>query len=434
MLTRRQFSQMLIGSPLLASTSLGHASAAPFSPAQDMGRALTQSRDLLIKGGTVIDPSQNLHALLDVAVKDGKILQVAPDIPADESRSVISAKGKIITPGLIDVHVHVFEGVGPTGLNADQYCLGRGVTTAVDAGSAGYFSIAGFRQYVIKPSATRLYAMVDIGARGTLMGLVGNYSNLDWVNPQLTARAAEANKPDVVAIKTRLSKEIAGANDLEVLKRALEAAELCHLPLMVHIGDTYSPLPEILRKLRKGDILTHCYTGRPHGPLDANGKIIPEMLDCRQRGVLFDVGDGGPHLSLEVAEKCIQQNFLPDTFGTDLGGMSYNGPVYDLVTEVSKFLLLGLSLDQVIERVTFRPTRMFNFGVELGTLRPGTVADITILDVREGTFVFTDSTGKKRTGRQKLQSTATIRAGKTYVNRSDDTANPGGSRPVEKQA
>ncbi len=422
MLTRRQFSQFLIGSPLLASSSLGRAGASPVSAAQDMGQALTQSRDLLIKGGTVIDPSQNLHAPLDVAVKSGRILQIAPDIPADGSRSVISAKGKIVTPGLIDTHVHIFEGVGPTGLNADQYCLGRGVTTAVDAGSTGYFSIAGFRQYVIKPSATRIYALVDIGARGTLMGLAGNYSNLDWVNPQLTARAAEANKPDVVGIKVRLSKEIAGANDLEVLKRALEAAEISHLPLMVHIGDTYSPLPQILRQLRKGDVLTHCYTGRPNGPLDANGKLIPEMLDCRQRGVLFDVGDGGPHLSLDIAEKCVQQNFLPDTFGTDLGGMGYNGPVYDLVTELSKFLLLGLSVDQVIERVTVGPARMFNFGVELGTLRPGTVADISILDVREGSFTFTDSTGKKRAGRQKLQSAATIRAGKVYVNRSEDIA------------
>jgi dihydroorotase len=269
MLTRRKFSQLLLGSPLLVSGSVAAASTSA-SP-QDMGRALTQSRDLLIKGGTVVDPSQNLHAPLDIAVKDGKISQIAADIPEDGSRSVISAKGKIVTPGLIDVHVHVFEGVGPTGLNADQYCLGRGVTTAVDAGSTGYFAIAGFRQYVIKPSATRLFAMVDIGARGTLMGLAGNYSNLEWVNPQLTARAADANKPDVVAIKTRLSREIAGSNDLEVLKRALEAAELSHLPLMVHVGDTFSPLPEILRQLRKGDILTHCYTGRPHGPLDVNG-------------------------------------------------------------------------------------------------------------------------------------------------------------------
>jgi len=423
MLTRREFSKLLAGSPLLAAAAAGRGSAAASPPAQDMSRALSQSRDLLIKGGTVVDPSQNLHAPLDVAVKDGKIAQVAADIPADGSLNVISAKGRIVTPGLIDVHVHVFEGVGPTGVNADQYCLGRGVTTAVDAGSAGYFSIAGLRQYVIKPSATRLYAMIDIGARGTLMGLAGNYSNLDWLNPQATARAAEANKPDVVAIKARLSKEITGANDLEALKRALQAAELCHLPLMVHIGDSYSPLQEILRQLRKGDILTHCFTGRPNGPLDANGKLIPEMLDCRERGVLFDVGDGGPHLSLDVAEKCLQQNFLPDTIGTDLGGLSINGPVYDLVTELSKFLAIGMTVDQVIERVTLRPTRMFNFGVELGTLRPGSVADITILEVREGQFTFTDSTGKKRTGKQKLQSVAAIRAGKTYVNRSDDAVN-----------
>ena len=145
------------------------------------------------------------------------------------------------------------------------------------------------------------------------------------------------------------------------------------------------------------------------------------MLDCRERGVLFDVGDGGPHLSLEVAEKCLQQNFLPDTIGTDLGGLSINGSVYDLVTGSSlNFWAIGMSLDQIIERVTVRPTRMFNFGVEIGALRPGTVADISILEVREGTFVLGDSTGKKRTGRQKLQSAATIRAGKTYVNRSDD--------------
>jgi len=420
MLTRRRFSQLLLGSPLLASRNLLAGTSQPASPPQDMGAALTQSRDLLIKGGTVLDPSQNLHAQLDVAVKNGKIVQVAPDIPADGSRTLISAKGKIVTPGLIDVHVHVFEGVGPTGMNADQYCLGRGVTTAVDAGSTGYFSIAGLRQYVIRPSATRIYALVDIGARGTLMGLAGNYSNLDWVNPQLTARAAEANKPDVVGIKARLSREITGPNDLEVLKRALEAAQICNLPLMVHIGDSFSPLPQILRQLRKGDILTHCFTGRPNGPLDANGKLIPEMLECRERGVLFDVGDGGPHLSLDVAEKCMQQNFLPDTIGTDLGGLGINGPVYDLVTELSKFLSIGLPLDQVIERVTLRPTRMFNFGVELGTLRPGSVADITILDVREGSFTFTDSTGKKRAGKQKLQSVAAIRAGKAYINRSDD--------------
>jgi dihydroorotase len=420
MLTRRNFSKLIAAAPLLTAGGFELPLAASPAAPQDMSQALSQSRDLLIKGGTVVDPSQKLHEVLDVAVKDGKIQQVARDISADSAQNVISAKGRIVTPGLIDVHVHIFEGIGPTGVNADQYCLGRGVTTAIDAGSAGYFAIAGFRQYVIKPSATRVFAMVDIGARGTLMGLVGNYTNLDWVNPERTARAAEAGKPDVVAIKVRLSKAITGPNDMEVLKRALQAAQLSGLPLMVHVGDSYSPLPQILRQLRKGDILTHCFTGEPNGPIDANGKMIPEMMECRERGVFFDVGDGGPHMSLTVAEKCIQQGFLPDTIGTDLGGISYNGPVYDLVTELSKFLLIGLTLDQVIERVTIRPTKAFNFGVEIGTLRPGAVADITILDVREGPFTFTDSTGVKRTGRQKLQSVAAIRAGKTYINRSDD--------------
>ena len=180
MLTRRKFSQLLIGAPLLSSSSFrGGPKAEPGVPPQDMGAALSQSRDLLIKGGTVIDPSQNMHTVADVAVKDGKIQQIAPDIPADGSRSVISAKGKIVTPGLIDVHVHIFEGVGPTGVNADQYCLGRGVTTAVDAGSAGYFSIAGFRQYVIKPSATRVYAMVDIGARDRRSGALARRARGD---------------------------------------------------------------------------------------------------------------------------------------------------------------------------------------------------------------------------------------------------------------
>src|SRR6195256_6669033 len=177
MLTRRQFSKLIVGSGLLASGNFEAASASPFHPhpAQGAEQAAMPDCDVLIKGGTVIDPAQNLHALLDGAVKDGKILELSPDIPAARALRVVSAKGKIVTPGLIDVHVHVFEGVGPTGLNADQYCLGRGVTTAVDAGSTGYAEIAGFRQYVVKPSATRVYALVDIGARGTILGLIGNY-------------------------------------------------------------------------------------------------------------------------------------------------------------------------------------------------------------------------------------------------------------------
>jgi len=417
-LTRRQFSKWIVGSSLLASDSLAWASAPQASQAQ----SAFPDCDLLIKGGTVVDPGQNLHTALDVAVKNGKILELSPDIPAARARSIVSAKGKIVTPGLVDAHVHVFEGMGPIPVNADLYCLERGVTTAVDTGSTGYAGIVAFKKYVIRPSATRIYALLDINGFGVMMGLTGEYGNLDWVNSQSTVRAAEENKPEVVGIKCRLSRETTGSNDLEVLKRALEAAKASNLPLMVHLGDSYSPLPEIVGQIRKGDVLTHCFNGRPNGILDANGKLRPEVKEARERGVLFDVGHGSNSFDFDVAEKCLQQNLSPDTISSDIATTSINGPNYDLITTTSKFLALGLNLDQVIERVTVRPTRMFNFGTELGTLRPGTGADISILQVREGTFLFMDTDGKRRTGRQKLQSVAAVRAGRLYVNRSEDLA------------
>ena len=416
MLTRRQFSRVILGSGVLASSNLVRA----FAPA---AQNAIPDCDLLIKGGTVVDPGQSLHAMLDVAVKDGKILEVSPNIPAARARSVVSAKDKIVSPGIIDVHVHVFEGMGPIPVNADLYCLNRGVTTAVDTGSTGYAGIAAFIKYVIRPSATRIYALLDINGFGVMMGLAGEYANLEWVNSQATARAAEENKPDILGIKCRLSRETTGPNDLEVLKRALEAAKASRLPLMVHIGDSYSPLPEILARMRKGDVLTHCFNGRPNGILDANGKLRSEVQEARARGVFFDVAHGSNSFDFDVAEKCMQQNFIPDTISSDLATTSINGPTFDLLTTVSKFLLLGLTLDQVIERVTVSPTRIFDFGTQLGTLKPGTAADISLLEVREGAFLFTDTDGKRRTGRQKLQSAATIRAGRLYVNRSEDLPN-----------
>ncbi len=172
------------------------------------------------------------------------------------------------------------------------------------------------------------------------------------MNSQATMRAAEENKPDVVGIKCRLSKQTSGPNDLEVLKRALEASEASHLPLMVHIGDSYSPLPKIISQMRKGDVLTHCFNGRPNGILDASGKLLPEVLQARERGVFFDLGHGSNSFDFDVAEKCIQQNFLPDTISSDLATTSINGPTFDLITTASKFLPLGLSLDQVMDSRT----------------------------------------------------------------------------------
>ena len=413
MLTRREFSRYFLagGTTLLASGDPWLAG----KPQVPLDQSSDQNCDLLIKGGTVIDPGQRLHGSLDVAVKDGKILSVSRDIPEDRARNVISAKDKIVTPGFIDIHVHCFDGVG-SGTNADHYCLGRGVTTVVDAGSVGYPMIGAFLRYVVNASVTRIFALLDIGGLGTVVGIKDVMKNLDWVNPELTAKAANGNRPSVVGIKVRLQESIEGRNDLECLRRAREAAEASRLPLMVHIDEPYSPLPDILKTMRKGDVFTHFLNGHPHGVLDANGKILPEVFEARQRGVIFDPAQGSAHFSFDVAEKCLKQNFLPDTISTDLVSGSALGPVYDLPTQVSKFMALGMDLDKAIELVTVKPAGVFDYGSQLGMLRPGTDADIGIFEIQQGTFEFTDSDRQKRIGHQMLVNRAVVRRGQLFVN------------------
>jgi dihydroorotase len=408
-ITRRTFSKYLLGggASLLALDTARPTHRSPLAPSD-------QDCDLLIRGGTVVDPGRHLRAQMDVAVKNGKILEVAPSFAEDRARTVISAKDKIVTPGLIDLHVHCFDGFG--GVNADHYCLGRGTTTVVDCGSAGYPMIGGFVKYVATTASTRIFALVDIGALGTVLGTKDSMKNLDWVNPSLTAAAAGANRPVVLGIKVRLQKSIQGANDLECLKRALTAAETSHLPLMVHISDPFSPLQDILKMMRKGDVFTHIYNDRPHGILDANGKILPEVVDARERGILFDSAHGRSHFSFSTAERALQQGFLPDTISTDLSEGNINGPVYDLPTTMSKFLAMGMDLDQVIERVSIKPAMVFDYDVKIGTLQTGSEADIGIFELREGKFEYVDSNQQKREGRQKLISTATVSRGHLFIN------------------
>jgi len=412
MLRRRELSKYFVagGAALLAPRGIWSGGSSSASPQQSTAPTF----DLLIEGGTVVDPSQNLHTAMDVAIKDGKIAEVSKNIPKERALKVISAKDRIVTPGFIDVHTHVFEGVG-IGTNADHYCLSRGVTTVVDAGSAGYSTMANFHKFVINPSVTRIVALINIGVVGAAM-LPGSLVNLDWVNPQLTAKSAIENKPVVVGVKVHLGKAITGAGDMECLKRALEAAEIAGVPLMAHIEDSYSPLPGILKMLRKGDIYTHCFNSRPHGILDANGKILPEAKEARERGVLFDPAQGQTHLNFDVAEKCFQQNLLPDTISTDLTIVTVERRVYDLPTTVSKFMAIGIGLDQAVAMVTSNAARMFNYGAQIGTLKPGSEADVAIFELRDGQFEFEDSDGGKRTGRQKLFSKSVVRRGQVFVN------------------
>jgi len=426
MLTRRDFSKsVLAGSAsLLVSRELSVPGSAVAKALRPQDESSNKKYDLLVKGGTVIDPAQGLHASLDVGVKDGKILEVSRDIPQSLALMTFSAKDRVVTPGFIDMHTHWWDqGLAElTGsIDADHYCLGRGVTTVVDAGSTGFLAISRFVRDVVNTAITRIHPLVHIAAVGPVTGLPYPMENLDWVNPQLTAQAALKNKPAVVGIKVHLSQSMSSRpKDLEpeFLKRALEAAEASHFPLMVHLNETYYPLRYSLDKMRKGDIFTHCFNKFPTTcPLDANGKILPEVREARERGVIFDVGEGfgHPHFRLDVAEKCFQQGFLPDTISTDMN-KSHINDIHDLTTTVSKLMALGMDLDKAVERVTVNPTKVYDFGVQIGTLRAGSEADISIFDLQEGKYEFVDGSGAKRVGAQKLVNKAVVCRGRLYVN------------------
>lgn len=373
--------------------------------------------DLLIKGGKVIDPSQQINAVMDVALSFGKVARLAPDIPATQARQVIRAEGKIVTPGLIDIHCHVFPYVGPYGIQADPYCVRRGVTTVVDAGTSGYFTFPAFRRYDIEHASTRIRALLHVVSIGMVAGSTPNMGELEdlrYCVPKLAVERANQNRDVIVGFKVRCSKGYTGLNDLEGAKRARQAADEAGLPFMMHIGGSYSPLPELLALMKKGDIVTHCFNGRPDGILDSNGKLLPVVVEARQRGVRFDVGHGAGSFSFDTAAKCLDQGFPPDTISSDLYMANVHGPVYDLPTTISKFLLLGIPLSETIRLTTLNAAETFKFPEELGMLKPGAEADVSVFEIQEGNFTFTDSARNVRQGRQRLMPVVTIRGGKVF--------------------
>jgi dihydroorotase len=374
--------------------------------------------DLLIRRGRVIDPSQNLSAARDVAIFGHTIAKVAADIPEADAQHVLDVNGSIVTPGLIDVHVHVYDGVAPLGIPADPNCVAKGVTTVIDAGSAGAHTFPGLRKYVIDVSQTRIRALLNISVVGqsTLSpdNMHGELLNLNYANPGLAVRTIERHRDLILGIKIRLSRNIAAENDLRALQLAREAAEAVKLPMMVHIGDTHTPLKDLLPVLRAGDVITHCFHGREGGILDQKGRVLPEVLTAVGRGVHLDVGHGAGSFAFDVAERAIKQGLLPGTISSDLHQFNIHGPVFDLATTLSKFLHLGLTLEQVIARVTTHPAQTFGFAEGLGTLKEGAEADVSVFSLQEGDFRFTDSMGHQRVGHQKLSPVATIKSGRLY--------------------
>ena len=370
--------------------------------------------DLVIKNGTVIDPSQKTCEKKDIAVAGGKIAAVENYISDGNSHDVIEAEGLLVTPGLVDLHVHVWWGVAHLAIEADPACVYRGVTTAIDAGSSGSNTIAGFHRYVIDQAHTRVLAFLHISGMGQLDNNIGELEDIRWARVEQAIEAAELHSDVIVGIKVRLTENIVGSNDLIALKRALEAGQELNKPVMIHIGGSVNQVEEFLEQLRPGDIVTHSFTGRPHGILDNNNKVIDAAWDAMNRGVIFDVGHGAGSFSFPVAEACLEQGLGPGTGASDVHRYNIRGPDFDLMTTLSKYIHLGYSIGDAIALGSSIPSAAVGLPDNIGTLKIGADADIAIIEHRKGPITFSDADGNERNGNQLLLPVETLRKGKRF--------------------
>ena len=374
--------------------------------------------DLLIQGGTLIDPAQGIHAVNDVAFADGNVAAVADTIAPGEAREVVDATGRYVTPGLIDVHVHVYPGVSHFGIEPDPTCLARGATTVVDAGSAGADTFPGFRKYVIEVSQTRILAQLNISSQGMVSRDVGEFALPEYANVDACCRMIEQHRDLILGIKVRLTKDtiVSKASGMTPLHRAREASDAAGLPIMIHPQAAWcDSLDDVLQVMKKGDILTHCFHGMACGILDENtGKVRASVHDAIERGVIFDVGHGAGSFDWNVVETAMGEGVLPETISSDLHIYNVNGPVYDLANVLTKFLHLGLSLDEVLKRVTSVPAQTVLMEDRIGTLRPGAWGDAVVFELREGTYNLADSGGQVRTGTRSLEPVTVVKAGRVY--------------------
>jgi dihydroorotase len=363
--------------------------------------------DLLIKGGEVVDPASGYHGHLDVAVKAGRIAAVEPDIPADTAFEVIDASGQYVTPGLVDLHTHVYRGVTFWGINADAIAWRTGVSTWLDVGSSGAFTLPGFHEFVVKPATVRIFALLNISSIG-LVAETYELSNLAYCNVDLCTRLA-SQYPDVVrGVKVRIDRMTVGENGLEPLRRARRAADECELPLMVHIGYGPPKIEDVLGLMRPGDVLTHCSTGLTMRLVDESGQVIEAAKRARDAGVIMDVGHGSGSFSFETAEALFEADYKIDVISSDIHQLSVHGPMFDLPSCLSKFLYLGMSFSEVIEAATLKPAEILGLAPELGSLKPGSHADVALFVVERGRFPLYDVHLNMREGTEMIRNTLTL--------------------------
>lgn len=372
------------------------------------------SADLILRGGRVIDPSQNIDGIRDVAFVDGKIAGVSEHIEDGPQTAVRDVAGKIVTPGLIDLHTHVYWGGTSLGIDAEEFCRTSAVTTSVDTGSAGPGNFAGFRKHVIEPSDVRILAYLHVSFAGIFAFsssvMVGESEDLRLMAPADAVRVADANRDVIVGIKARVGRRTSGVNGATPLKYALEVADEVGMPVMLHVDDPPPSYEEVLEMLRPGDVLTHCFRPFPNSPVQAQGAIKPGVLRARERGVIFDIGHGKGSFSFKVARQMLANGFAPDTISSDIHQLCINGPVFDQVTTLSKFLCLGMSLPDVIKSSTVNAAFALN-RPELGTLKPGAAGDASILSIEEGQFDYVDVVGDVMTGDKRIKAEGSVVGG-----------------------
>jgi dihydroorotase len=377
--------------------------------------------DLLITGGEVLDPGAGLRGRMDVGIRSGKIIDVAPSLPADTARKTISARGKYITPGLIDIHTHIFLDAWDMGGNTDRFCKSGGVTTICDGGSTGSANFAGLRNLVEHEVRTKVRAFVNLSAIGLMdIDRNGELAHAAYADPEGCARTIRENPGMAIGVKLRFSPEVIWEISTEPLRLARMAADMAGAPMMVHITDTPLPIPEILKFMKPGDIVTHCLHGYQNGIMGpGKSHLLKEVLDAQKHGVIFDCAHGrAGHFNFPLLQKALDQGFMPNTISTDLTFNSATiGPVYSLATTMSKFLHFGATLEDVVFRATAAPASIIGVDGVLGTLKPGAHADIAIFDLREGDFELRDTDGNTVHSKRLLVADKTIKDGRIWFER-----------------